>query len=134
VRAVALVVSVVSGLSGFAYAEVGYDVVRAPVASVRLKQTSSLSLSILPNTGHALLPEGPVIVRVKGEGVRVLSPLLHREDAVDPRAEAPRFEIKVSGEKKGPAWVNAHCVFYVCKDTRCRAIETDARWDLDVAP
>jgi len=82
----------------------------------------ALSLSILPRPGYRLLADAPVLVRLDGSGVELPRRLYRREDAVDPRAEAPRFEIpfRQSGEK---AQIRAELTFYICKGARCRPVQ-----------
>jgi hypothetical protein len=108
----------------------GYDLVQSPPpAKVRAGQKATLSLSVAPRTGYRLLAEGPVHLKVTATSARPARPLYQREDAVDPRADVPRFEIQVVTEKhKGPVKVDAAATFYLCKDTRCRPVETSATW------
>jgi hypothetical protein len=82
-----------------------------------------LSLSILPRPGYRLLAEAPVLVRLSGTGVELVRRLYRREDAVDPRAEAPRFEIPFRAPAAG-AHVDAELTFYICRAARCRPIVT----------
>jgi hypothetical protein len=83
----------------------------------------TLSLSILPRPGYRLGAETPVIVRVDGSGVELSHKLYRRQDAVDPRAEAPRFEIAFSRATPG-ARIDTELTFYICKAARCRPIVT----------
>jgi len=114
---------------GFAEDE-GYDLVQSPPpAHARAGAKTVLSLSVVPRTGHRLLADGPVHVRVTASGAHPARSLYQREDAVDPRADVPRFELTLTTDKhKGTAKVDAACTFYLCKDTRCRPIETTATW------
>lgn len=89
----------------------------------------TLSLSILPRPGYRLGSETPVDVRVEGSGVELPRKLFRRQDAVDPRAEAPRFEIAFSraatgGDRGAAARIDAELTFYICKAARCRPIVT----------
>ncbi len=113
----------------------GYELVRgAPPAGLRKGDRATVSLSILPRAGYRLLASGPVLVVPAGDGVRPLRKRLGRDDAVDPRADVPRFELPFVAERAGAARLDARCTFYVCKDERCRPVETAAAWTLDVAP
>jgi hypothetical protein len=62
-----------------------------------------------------------VLVRVEGSGVELSRKLYRRQDAVDPRAEAPRFEIAFARATPG-ARIEAELTFYICKAARCRPI------------
>ncbi len=129
---VLLTSAVVAG-AAFAQDE-GYDLVQSPPpAHTRAGAKAVLSLSVVPRTGHRLLADGPVHVRLSATGAHPARTLYQREDAVDPRADVPRFELALTADQhKGPAKVDATCTFYLCKDTRCRPIETTASWQFAV--
>lgn len=84
----------------------------------------ALSLSILPRPGYRLGAATPVIVRLEGTGVELPRKLYRRQDAVDPRAEAPRFEVPFRITATSGARIDAHLTFYICKAARCRPVET----------
>jgi hypothetical protein len=42
-----------------------------------------------------------------------------RKDAVDPRAEVPRFELAVTAAAAGAQEARAHLKFFLCRDTIC---------------
>ena len=112
----------------------GYELVRGPAPPLKVRQNAALSLSIVPHPGHRLLASGPVTVRLRGEGVKTQRALYRRDEAVDPRAEVPRFELQIAGEKSGPAKLLADCTFYLCRGEMCRPVETSTSWSLDVTP
>src|SRR6266511_1213170 len=70
-----------------------FDVVVGAMPESKPGERATVSLSILPRAGFRLLADGPLLVRLSGERVVPERPLYRREDAVDPRAEAPRFEL-----------------------------------------
>ncbi|HWE29642.1 MAG TPA: hypothetical protein VHB97_16650 [Polyangia bacterium] len=84
-------------------------------------EPKTLSLSILPRPGYRLGAETPVLVRLDGTAVELPRRLYRRQDAVDPRAEAPRFEIPYRAATSG-ARIDAELTFYICKAARCRPI------------
>ena len=110
----------------------GFELVRGAVPAVKVRQNAALSLSIVPHPGHRLLASAPVIVRLSGEGVHPARAEYRREDAVDPRAEVPRFELAITGDKAGAATLTADCTFYLCRGKLCRPVETRAVFNLDV--
>jgi hypothetical protein len=114
--------------------ETGFEVVRPPPPAIRAGKRSALSLTLLPHAGHRLLAGAPVDVRLSAEGAALPRPILHREDAVDPHAEAPRFEVPIEPARAGRAHVTARCTFYLCKDARCRPVEAEVDWIIDVTP
>jgi hypothetical protein len=117
-------------------ADDGYSLVQTPASPVEIKagKKATLSLTVLPHAGYRLLADGPVELRLAGEGVKLPRPSLHREDAVDPRAEAPRFELAAVAAGAGPGNVAAECTFYLCRESRCRPVVTTVRWSLTIAP
>jgi hypothetical protein len=86
-------------------------------------ERQTLSLSILPRPGFRLGADTPVLVRLDGTGVDLPRKLYRRADAVDPRAEAPRFEVPFRALAAG-ARIDADLTFYICKAARCRPVET----------
>jgi hypothetical protein len=122
-------------LAGAAHAdEGGFELVRAAAPPIRAGRPAALSLSIVPASGYRLLADGPVLVRLSATGMRLGRALYRREDAVDPRAEVPRFELAVTAEGAGPARLRAALTFYLCRAARCRPVETATEWQLDVLP
>jgi hypothetical protein len=109
--------------------EQGFEIVQSPAPAVRVGQRASVSLSLLPRAGHRLLADGPLLVRPSADGATPERPLYRREDAVDPRSEAPRFELTFTVTRPG-ARLSAHCTFYLCRDGRCRPIESSVSWTL----
>jgi hypothetical protein len=77
---------------------------------------STISLVVAPAPGMRLLDEGPLTLELTGESVRNL----RRKDAVDPRAETPRFEVPLG---KTETTLRAHLLAWVCKGERCRPVE-----------
>jgi hypothetical protein len=84
-------------------------------------ERQTLSLSILPRPGFRLGADTPVVVRLDGTGVELPRKLYRRADAVDPRAEAPRFEVPFRAASAG-AKIDAELTFYICKAARCRPV------------
>jgi hypothetical protein len=111
-----------------------FELVRGPAPAVRAGQSAAVSLSIVPRSGYRLLDGGPVLVLVRGEHARPRHALYKRDDAIDPRADVPRFELAFTAERAGAARLEAACTFYVCKAARCRPIETTLTWELTIAP
>lgn len=119
-RAAGVVVAVVVGLALAAPSTQAEEPEFQIVGTVEPKM---LSLSILPRPGYRLGGETPVLVRLDGTGVELSRKLYRRQDAVDPRAEAPRFEIAYRAATAG-ARIDAELTFYICKAARCRPVVT----------
>jgi hypothetical protein len=131
IRSLLLSLTVVSQIA--AAEEAGFELVRGAAPALKVRQSAALSLSIVPHAGHRLLPSGPVIVRLRGEGLRPQRLLYHRDEAVDPRADVPRFELPVTAERAGPTRLEAQCTFYLCRGELCRPVETSTTFTVDVA-
>jgi hypothetical protein len=114
--------------------DLGVELVKSAPARVAKGQRAAVSLTLLPRAGNRLLDDGPLLVQVSGDGVTVERALYRREDAVDPRAEAPRFELAFRGTRPGPAELHARCTFYVCRGARCRPVEGEAVFTVEIAP
>jgi hypothetical protein len=112
--------------------DVGVELVASPAAAVAQGQRGAVSLTLLPRAGHRLLDDAPVIVSVSGDGVTPARAIYHRDDAVDPRAEAPRFELAFRATRSGRAELRARCTFYVCRGERCRPVESEAVFAITV--
>ena len=112
--------------------EPGYELATQPPPPLKASQRARLSLTVIPRAGHRLLADGPVLVRLSGDNVTPERLLLRREDAVDPRAEAPRFELPIRAGQPGPARLDARCTFYLCKAARCRPVEAGVAFALTV--
>jgi len=77
---------------------------------------AAVSLVVAPAPGMRLLDDGPLTLEVVGATTRSL----RRQDAIDPRAETPRFEVQVA---KAEAHLRAHLLAWICKGQRCRPVE-----------
>jgi hypothetical protein len=99
-----------------------YDIVVGTLAPSPVGEHSAVSLSILPRAGYRLLADGPLLVRLAGDGVTPERALLRREDAADPRAEAPRFELPFRRTRAAGLTLTATLTFYICSAARCRPV------------
>jgi hypothetical protein len=105
-----------------------FDVMVGAMPESQPGERATVSLSILPRAGFRLLADGPLLVRLAGERVTPERALLRRDDAVDPRAEAPRFELPFrrvrvpAGSGAGAATLTATLTFYICRGERCRPV------------
>ena len=99
-----------------------YDVVVGAMPAAKIGEHAAVSLSILPRAGYRLLADGPLLVRLAGDGLTPDKALLRREDAVDPRAEAPRFELPFRRQRAANATLTATLTFYICDAARCRPV------------
>jgi hypothetical protein len=103
-----------------------------PVELVR-GRASVISLAIALSPGVRLLEDGPLVLSLDGRALTPLHRTLRRRDAVDPRAELPRFEIEVRAEHTGAPELNAKLAAWVCRGPRCRPVELDVLLPLALA-
>ena len=109
-------------IAGAATGDSEFDVVVGALPAGKIGEHAAVSLSILPRAGYRLLADGPLLVRLAGDGLAPDKSLLRREDAVDPRAEAPRFELPFHRQRSANTTLTATLTFYICDAARCRPV------------
>jgi hypothetical protein len=93
----------------------------ASTKSVKVGEPGTLVLVIRPKspTWH-VHPQAPLKIRFEGPAsIKIEKAALARRDAVDPKAEAPRFESAFVAAAVGPQDVKASLDFFICSDTAC---------------
>lgn len=103
-------------LSGVAHAAEPLVALHVSQQAPEHRGHASISLVVAPAPGMRLLDDGPLTLELSGESVRNL----RRQDAVDPRAETPRFEVPLG---KSETTLRAHLLAWVCEGARCRPVE-----------
>ena len=137
---VALVALVVGGGLGLGLAWPGlaraedpdYYLAKSPAGAYLVGRKSVVSLTILPGPGRRLLADAPLYVRLEAPGLKLIKRKLRRRDAVDPGADAPRFELVFIGDKVGRYVLSAQALFYICAGRSCRAVREAARFELTI--
>ncbi len=92
-----------------------------PPSAVTVGSAGKLGVVIKPRapTWH-VHPQAPLKVRFSAPaGLKVERSELSRKDAVDPRADAPRFETAFVATAPGAREVQASVDFFICSDTAC---------------
>lgn len=65
-------------------------------------------------------PQAPLKIRVEAPaGLAIGKTELGHKDAVDPKAEAPRFEVPFTAVARGRHEARASLDFFICSDTWC---------------
>jgi hypothetical protein len=86
--------------------------------------SGSLAISLAIDRGLAISKDAALILDVAPEGsVTVKRRRLGRADAVDPDADAPRFQIAVHGESAGDFALKLHLRFWLCGNKVCRPVD-----------
>jgi len=99
-------------------------------ASYRLDTTGStlalapggegkLVLAIVPQPGIHVHPQAPLKITLESAGLTLSKTALGHKDAVDPKAEGPRFEVPFTAREAGAQAVKAKVDFFVCSDRWC---------------
>jgi hypothetical protein len=112
------------------------------LAAVRLTQDATLvpgrataiSMSVVLGAGVRLLDDAPLLLTLSGTALQPTRRVLRRRDAVDPRADQPRFEVEVRAERGASPTLAARLEAWVCRGHSCRPIETSANLPLTLAP
>lgn len=129
----------VPGVLGVARAEppaehelrTGGDLALAPGAR------GAASLTIVPAPNRRIDASAPLTVRLAvspAKGVKLVRRRLTRDDAADPRAEAPRFDLEVQADPdaSGPYTLTADVRFWVCGKKTCRPVRDRATLTIHV--
>jgi hypothetical protein len=93
----------------------------ASTKSVKVGDPGKLVLVIRPKapTWH-VHPQAPLKIRFEAPpALKVERPELKRKDAVDPKAEEPRFETSFVAAAAGPQEAKAVADFFICSDAAC---------------
>jgi len=94
--------------------------------------SGTLPIEIAVGKGMAVSKDAPVIVDlVPDGGVTLKRRRLGREDAVNPDADAPRFDVPVRAEAAGDFRIKLHIQFWLCFTRVCRPV--DARRTIAIA-
>ncbi|MDB4954529.1 MAG: hypothetical protein JWO36_2098 [Myxococcales bacterium] len=94
--------------------------------------SGSLVVSLAIDRGLAISKDAAIILDLAPEGaLAVKRRRLGRADAVDPDAEAPRFQVAVHADVPGDFALKLHLRFWLCGNKSCRPI--DARRTIAVS-
>jgi hypothetical protein len=84
-------------------------------------------LAIVPAEKIHVHPQAPLRVVVEARGLELAKRTLGRGDAVDPKAEGPRFEVPFVAPAAGGHELTARLQFFVCSDRWCVKQARDVR-------
>ena len=92
----------------------------ASTRAVAVGGRGKLAIAIQPRAPWHVDPRAPLKLRLEApSGLAVEKVAFARKDAVDPKAEAPRFETPFQAKAAGTQEAKAHLDFFLCKDTIC---------------
>ncbi len=78
-----------------------------------------LVLAIVPVGKVHVHPQAPLKIGLDAKGLQLEKTALGHKDAVDPRAEGPRFEVPFVATQAGKQEARAKLDFFVCSDQWC---------------
>jgi hypothetical protein len=82
--------------------------------------TGTLVLAIVPLDKTHVHPEAPLKITLQAsKGLTLSKTQLGHKDAVDPKAEGPRFEVPFTATAAGNQEARAKVDFFICSDLWC---------------
>jgi hypothetical protein len=89
-------------------------------AEVKAGGKGTLVLAIVPIAKVHVHPQAPLKITLEAQGLTLEKTSLGHKDAVDPKAEAPRFEIPfAAAAAAGKQEAKAKLDFFICSDQWC---------------
>jgi hypothetical protein len=79
----------------------------------------NLVLTIVPVDKVHVHPQAPLKITLQSAGLRLEKTSLGHKDAVDPKADGPRFEVPFSATDAGKHDATAKLDFFICSDQWC---------------
>lgn len=94
--------------------------IEAPAVAAKAGAPAKLVLSIVPVGKTHVHPQAPLKITLAAPAALALSKsTLGHKDAVDPKAEGPRFEVPFTASAAGAHEVKAKVDFFICSDQWC---------------
>ncbi len=88
--------------------------------AVALGKQGKLALAIVPKAPWHVDPRAPLSIKLEAPaGLRLAKAQLGRKDALEPKAEVPRFEVPFTAAAAGTQEAKAQLKFFLCRDTIC---------------
>lgn len=92
----------------------------APAKALKVGDTAKLGLAIHAEAPWHVDPRAPLTIKLElPAGLTAQKAALTRKDAIDPKAEVPRFELPVTAAAPGAQEAKAHLKFFLCRETIC---------------
>ncbi|WP_242346204.1 hypothetical protein [Anaeromyxobacter terrae] len=79
----------------------------------------TLVLAIVPLSKVHVHPQAPLKITLEAQGLTLERTSLGHKDAVDPKSEAPRFEVPFLAAAAGKQVAKAKLDFFICSDQWC---------------
>lgn len=88
-------------------------------AELKAGGKGTLVLAIVPVAKVHVHPQAPLKITLEAQGLTLEKTSLGHKDAVDPKAEAPRFEVPFAAAAAGKREAKAKLDFFICSDQWC---------------
>jgi hypothetical protein len=88
-------------------------------AEVNAGGKGTLVLAIVPVEKVHVHPQAPLKITLEAPGLTLEKTSLGHKDAVDPKAEGPRFEVPFVAAAAGKQEAKAKVDFFICSDQWC---------------
>jgi hypothetical protein len=125
--------------AGAARAEPGDDAAKSyrvltdgSTAQVKAGGPGKLVVALEPLAKVHVDPRAPLKVTLSSSGLKLSKDRLGHQDAVDPKAEMPRFEVPFVAGAKGRQEAIAKLDFFLCSDSWCVKQTRDVTIAVDV--
>ncbi len=92
---------------------------KGSTTSVKQGGRGKVVLAFVPIGKVHVHPQAPLKITLESAGLVLGKASLGHQDAVDPKAEAPRFEVPFVAQKRGRQEAKAKLDFFVCSDQWC---------------
>ncbi len=89
-------------------------------------------LAIVPIGKVHVHPQAPLKITLQSADLALGKTTLGHRDALDPKAEGPRFEVPFTAKKKGRHEAKAKLDFFICSDQWCVKQVKDVAVPVDV--
>jgi hypothetical protein len=124
VRSLALALAVATVVAGDARADEppAYEVRVPDAVDVAVDAPAAVSLTITPGNGRTISRDGPLRVWAASDTLELGRKRYARAHAVDPAADAPRFELEVVARAGGDHALVIDVRFWLCAKKTCKPV------------
>ncbi len=123
-RAVAALVLAAATLAAVASADEppSWEVRLPDVVDVTVDASATLSLTIAPGAGRTISRDGPLRIQLASATLELPRARLTRGHAIDPAADAPRFELTLRARAAGVHTLDVEVRFWLCAIKICTPV------------
>jgi hypothetical protein len=109
--------------------------VRIPdTVDVVVEVAATVSLTVTPGNGRTISRDGPLRVALASDTLTLPRRRYGRDHAVDPAADAPRLELKLTAPAAGDHALAIDVAFWLCGPKACRPVRVRRTVTVRAAP